>query len=329
MNKRLCHIALLLSVLLAGACNKVTDTSGEGENKGGGLVNPYQAGEKLEITVATYNVLKPSGRREEMSLDNSTVRKALASAIAATKADIIGFNELDGNYAAGGKYSLKTYYNPLPDFDWKLEWPNKISAIYSTSYSYANGFAYDKTKFRLEKCSYVWLSKSSNDWFESPSSAYGKAGSPERTCIKALFTHLGSGKQFWLFVTHLPTKDQGGAENMAAVVNRFASSNAGDLPSILTGDMNNGPGTEAYRVLTSYWKDGNTASWGTLSGSSANYKYYSIEEFTTERPDRRIDHIMAKGCIPSNYRLITTTYTLDGIQWCPSDHLPVAATISF
>ena len=311
-----------------GACGK--DTGNTEKEGGGGLVNPLHPGEKVVITVATYNVLKPSGRRDEMSLDVLAVRKALASAIKETKADIIGFNELDENFIPGGKYSLKATYTPLPNCDWKLEWPNKIRAgDFAKSYSYANGFAYDKTKFKLEESGYVWLSKESNVWYVSPSSAYGKAGSPERTCIKARFTHIDTGKQFWLFVTHIPTKKQGGAENMAEVVNRFAKSTAGDLPSILTGDMNNGPGSDAYTVLTSYWKDGNTASWGTLSGSSANYDYYSIDEFSTDRPDRRIDHIMTRGGTASNYKLITTTYTLDGIQWCPSDHLPVAATITF
>ena len=114
---------------------------------------------------------------------------------------------------------------------------------------------------------------------------------------------------------------------MANVVNKFVQFKSGDDPAILIGDMNANPSTNTYAILTEYWMDGNNNDWGTMSGSSSNY-HYSTETFTTGRTDRRIDHILTKGCTASSYRLTSVTYEVDGEDWCPSDHLPVTATIS-
>ena len=330
--KRLGIFFLLLQTLLLGACGGKTDVPG-GQG-GGGLVNPLHPGEKAVLTVATCNVLKPEGRRDEMSMDLSVVRQALASSIKATKADIIGFNELDETLIPFGKYSLKTSCT-MADMTWELEWPNAPHQSSSPTYSYANGFAYNSAKLLLVESGYVWLSKEEAEtWYVKSASAYKNAGSPARTCIWAKFMHKDTGRIFWLFVTHLPTDSQGGAYNMAGVVNKLAAQKAGKDPAVLTGDMNCSPGmssvsaTAAYRRLISYWTDGNIDSNdGTQSGSSSNY-YYTTDVFTKNHPERRIDHIMTRGCIASGYHTIVYTYSYDGKVWCPSDHLPLVATIT-
>lgn len=312
--------------VLVGACGKPVDQPEK--NNGGGLVNPLHPDEDAILTVATCNVLKPKGRRDEMSMENVEVRKALGKSIVDTKADIIGFNELDETHINGARNSLQSLCSSLKDFKWKLEWPNDIHENSTVSYSYANGFAYNGAKLKLEDSGYVWLSKESEAWYNKPSSAYLNSGSPERTCLWAKFTHISTGKVFWLFVTHLPTDSQGGSYNMAKVVNSFAAHKAGTAPAILTGDMNSAIGSASYRALIGYWSDGNAdADWGTLSGSSTKY-YYTVDVFSDNRPDRRIDHIMTRGCTASDYHPIVVTYDVDGNPWCPSDHLPVVATIT-
>lgn len=319
MTRRFLYLFILLQVLFS-ACSKVSTDQPLGEEP---LV-----GEMEPLTFATYNVLKPSGRRTEMNMYNSTVHKALGKAIIETKADFIAFNELDETLIAGGDLSIPSVCKTIKDYDWDIAWPNDIKEDGSIKYSYANGFAYNKKKLKVEQCGYVWLSKESNEWYVKPSSAYLKAGSPERTCIWIKMTHIASKTQFWVFVTHLPTSSQGGAANMAYVVNNFAKSKAGDAPSILLGDMNSAPGSYAYRLLCRYWRDGNENDWGTMSGSSSSY-YYPVTEYPVGNTEKRIDHIMTRGCTASDYRIIKTTYTgSDGKQWCPSDHLPVVATIT-
>lgn len=320
MKRRVLCILVLLPALL-GACGKTVVTPEEQEEK------PLETG-PVTLTVATCNVLKPSGRCTEMSMDESIVRKALGRSVMGTGADIIGFNELDETLTGSGRYSLSGLCAALRDFSWSLEWPNKIRQNTSLSYSYANGFAYNSAKLKLEESGYVWLSKEEEAWYVKSSSAYLNAGNPERTCIWARFTHKASGKAFWLFVTHLPTDSQGGSYNMAGVVNSFAAQKAGNAPAILTGDMNNAVGSATYRRLAGYWKDGNAeATWGTLSGSSSRY-HYTVDVFSGNRPDRRIDHIMTRGCTATDYAPVIVTYTANGQAWCPSDHLPVKATIT-
>ena len=332
MCRRITYIFLILQVLFC-ACGKEVHTTEE-KPGGGGLVNPLHPGEDAVLTVATCNVLKPEGRRDEMSMELSIVRQALAGSIKDTKADIIGFNELDETLITNGRYSLKSSCT-MADMTWKLEWPNAPHELTPPTYTYANGFAFNSAKLQLEESGYVWLSKEKeNTWYVKPASAYKNAGSPARTCIWARFTHKDTGKVFWLFVTHLPTESQGGSYNMAGVLNSFALKKAGSAPAILTGDMNCSPAmssvasTATYRRLISYWTDGNIESTdGTQSGSSTKY-YYSVDDFTKDRPDRRIDHIMTRGCSAGDYHTIVHTYTYDGNPWCPSDHLPVVATIT-
>ncbi len=323
--KKVFYIILLIPVML-GACGKTP--SGQEDNPGGEVVVDGPA----VITVATCNVLKPSGRQSKMLLSSPTVLKALAKSIVDTGADIIGFNELDENFIAGGAYSLPSACSALKGYKWSIEWPNDIHESGPVTYSYANGFAYNAAKLTLEESGYVWLSKEEMSWYVKPESAYLNAGSPERTCIWARMTHKATGKVFWLFVTHLPTSSQGGAANMAWVVGQFASQKAGaEAPQILTGDMNSSPGSTPYWMLWRYWQDGNyDATWGTLSGSgskSSGY-HYPVETYTKGRSDRRIDHIMTRGCTASDYHTVVVTYNVDGEAWCPSDHLPVVATVT-
>jgi endonuclease/exonuclease/phosphatase family metal-dependent hydrolase len=321
-------VKALLLVLVTGACCGIVYACGKDPQGQGGEDPEDEFTGPVTLTVATCNVLKPSGRRTEMSMETQIVRKALYKSITETKADIIGFNELDENFISGARYALPVACVALQNFSWKLEWPNDIHENLSVSYSYANGFAYNNAKLTLEESGYVWLSKEEDAWYVKPESAYLKSGSPERTCLWARMTHKASKKEFWLFVTHLPTSSQGGAPNMALVVNHFASHKAGNAPAILTGDMNSAPGSDGYSNLTRYWQDGNRdATWGTLSGSSTKY-YYTVEEFSANRTDRRIDHIMTRGCKASGYHPVVVTYPYGGNSWCPSDHLPVAATIT-
>lgn len=333
----------MVLVLLTIACGKsATDPSPGGKAGSGGIPGTLTGG--FSLRVASYNVLKPSGRREEMSLDNFDARFALASAIKETKAQIIAFNELDSSFIPGGEFSISGLCTGMPaGWTWRLQWPNDIIAGGRVTYSYANGYAYDSTVLREEGRGYVWLDKTDMYSYADPVDAYQKVGSPERTCIYVRFTHIQTNTTFWFFVTHLPTSGQGGAENMAAVVNRFASQTGGPFPQILCGDMNSGPGSNSapYDKLKSYWKDayetidsygglGSFATYsGTLSGSSTKY-YYDVKTYTKNHPERRIDHIMTHGvCAATTYETVWTTYKVNGEAWCPSDHLPVVATIEF
>lgn len=320
--KKLIFGIFALQVLFC-ACEKNIGPDG-GQDPDGGSAG------QITLTVTTYNVLKPdaSARHEtNMSMNDQKVRQALASTIATTQSDIIGFGELDATHLRNGKNSLQTICSAIRDYTWSLDWPNSISSNGGLSHSYAEGFAYNNKKLELLDKGYVWMSKTEDIYYEKPAPAYGKVGSPARTCIWTKFKHKETGKIFWVFVTHLPTNSQGGQENMAKVLNRFTQQKAGNDPAILIGDMNANPSSETYATLTKSWTDGNTQNWGTMSGSASNY-YYPTATYSNNRPDRRIDHLMTRGCTATNYRRTIITYKVGTEDWCPSDHLPVTATVT-
>ncbi len=230
------------------------------------------------ITVATFNVYQQDSRessdRDYIYLTNEIVRTTLGKAIAETGADIIGFNELDGNFQNGKTYSLKTLAEAqgFTDYTWELNHPDDIDRdgnvvfgySYSTSNKYADGFAYKTSAFTVSDHNYVWISHSSdNTYYDSRSDAYSNSGAPETTCAYAKFKHNVSGKQFYFFVTHTTTLDHAGSEVGAEKVNGkydaedpaiaarrlriinnvkyFTSQKAGNLPYIVVGDFNFGP----------------------------------------------------------------------------------------
>ena len=293
----------------------------------------------FQLKVATVNLLKPEGRRTEMSLEEERVRRALGASIADTDASLIAFNELDDVFIAGWEELGVT-----GPWEWSLEWPNDIKESGEVLYSYSNGFAYDSTVLELKESGYVWLSKTEGGkWYTDPAEAYKKVGSPERTCIWTRFVHKATGKEFYFFVTHLPTESQGGGETMAMNVLWFARSKAANGWQVLCGDFNSAPGSneKPYSTLKASWSDAYetvgaagklgpyATAQGTLSGSSTKY-YYTADEFTKNHPERRIDHIMTRGdCSASTYSTVIHTYFYGGKYWCPSDHLPVVATIDF
>lgn len=353
--RRRTHIALIRALvfgvcaLATLACGKEKTASEEGGTTPPDPVVPPGPGPQpqekelvFQLKVATVNLLKPEGRRSEMSLEKESVRRALGASIVETGASLIAFNELDDVFIAGWDEIVSAY--DLGSWEWSLEWPNDIKESGEVLYSYSNGFAYDSSVLELKESGYVWLSKEEGGkWYTDPAEAYKKVGSPERTCIWTRFAHKATGKEFLFFVTHLPTESQGGGEIMAMNVLWFARSKAVDGWQILCGDLNSAPGSneKPYSVLKASWSDAYetvgaagklgpyATAQGTLSGSSKSY-YYTVASFTENREDRRIDHIMTRGdCAASTYATVVHTYYYSGKFWCPSDHLPVTATIDF
>lgn len=314
------------------------------------------------ITVATYNVMRldddnrPAAATGEDSngkiarpanaivKDCSEMQVALGQAIYNTAADVIGFQEIgDDMYASGQTYSLEDFASAQgASYTWRLNFPGSQSG----NYHYCNGFAYKSSILTLNDSGKAWLRTSSNSYSTGSDSG---SGDPNRYVVWALFTHKVSGKQFYFFVTQLPTygQDGGGGTsnlNMAGGVNAFAASKTAVNRRILVGDMNAAPGNNAeagLNKLKEYWSDayetvnaaGNLASFyqtysGTQSGTGLNY-LYSVLQFCKNHPERRIDHIMTQGdCTATTYKTIRTTYEFSEVTCAPSDHLPVVCTIT-
>lgn len=302
-----------------------------------------------------------------ISSDNAAMREAFGKVIYNTQADIIGFNEVeetmnetsDANSienlakAQGCNYTYKFFSSS------EAGWLDKILGN-EGSLSFANGFAYNANVLTLNDSGRAWYNNSGTTNYSTSSDS--NSGDPNRTYIWAKFTHKASGKQFYFFVTQLPT-DATNNTKASNGINNFAQSKAGSLPHILVGDMNSADHSkdecqEGAQKLLEYWTDaytavdeaGNLAAFyktysGTQSGTGKNY-HYSILDFCKDHPERRLDKIMTKGaCTATTYKTIRNSYTVrytgtgtdheevehevdEDVACYPSDHLAVVSYVT-
>ena len=316
------------------------------------------------ITVATYNVMRMedsdrpanaisgeiSRPADAIVKSCSAMQTALGQAIKKTYADVIGFQEInDVSYNTSKTYSIQNMAKAQgvsdDDYGWDLDWKSG-----SSSYHYCNGFAYNKNVLTFVESGKVWLREGSTSYSSSSSDG---SGDPNRTVVWARFTHKVSGKQFYIFITQLPTTTQSGNTNMSGGVNAFAASKTAVNRRILVGDMNSNASngnSAGYSKLKEYWTDayevmyaaheaaGDLSSWfyykysGTQSGTGATYQY-DILRYCKNHPERRLDHIMTQGnCTVQSYKTIRETFSFgsgeDEVECAPSDHLPVVCEIS-
>lgn len=265
--------------------------------------------------------------------DNELMHEAFGKVIYNTRADIIGFTEVDDNMndytdansieklaeAQGCNYTYKFFSSGISD-DWQ-----DVLFGRAEQFNFANGFAYNPDVLTLNESGRAWYDSSGTTNY---STSDDNSGTPQRTYVWAKFTHKASGKQFYFFVTHLP-RDADNNKMAANGINNFARSKAGSLPHILVGDMNNADVAshecyEGSQKLLEYWTDvyhslndsGKLLPFyqkycGTQSGTGTDY-HYSVLDFCKNHPERRIGKIMTKGddCTATSYKTIRNTYTV-------------------
>lgn len=254
--------------------------------------------------------------------DNSAMREAFGKVIYNTRADIIGFTEVDDNMNEIGDVNSIEKLAKAQGCNYKYKF---FSTTNGGSFGFANGFAYNEDVLELKESGRAWYNSSGTTNYSTSSDS--NSGDPNRTYVWAKFTHKASGKQFYFFVTHLP-RDASNNTKAANGINNFARSKAGSLPHILVGDMNNADVAshecyEGSQKLIEYWTDvyhslndsGKLLPFyqkycGTQSGTGTNY-HYSVLDFCKNHPERRIGKIMTKGaCTATSYKTIRNTYTV-------------------
>ena len=261
--------------------------------------------------------------------DNVAMREAFGKVIYNTRADIIGFTEVDDNMNDYTDLNSIERLAEAQGCNYKYKF---FSTTEGGGFGFANGFAYNEDVLELNDsdCGRVWLDLDKAPYYSETykiGQSIVNSGDPNRTYVWAKFTHKASGKQFYFFVTHLP-RDNEGNKKAANGINNFARSKAGSLPHILVGDMNNADveSHECYegsQKLLEYWKDvyhslndsGKLLPFyqkycGAQSGTGTDY-HYSILDFCKNHPERRIGKIMTNGdCTATTYKTIRNTYTV-------------------
>lgn len=137
----------------------------------------------------------------------------------------------------------------------------------------------------------------------------------------AVFETKGEKPHRFLFLdTHLAHRDEDAEarDKAAALILARLPALAKDLPVVVAGDMNARPDTAAYRrfaaMLTDAWP----------AAARREGPEMTFHDFTGT-PDRRIDYLFVRGF--RTQAIATDSYHRG--KTYPSDHFPVAATLTF
>lgn len=334
-----------------------------------------EAATAVSLTVGSYNIWAPSARKSVMDADATVSAQrswansyqSVADMIKLLDCDVIGLQEVN-------RMVYKTTYqgsSDNKDYDGKVHTLNSLLPAYSWVIYNANNTTYDSsfpynttaaglgvTDAILYKSSVLTLNAKGRAWLNGTKTAHphkehsADEGAPNwdglgtnRPATWAKFTHKASGKQFVFITTHLDLPNAGEASdpafpqrrNATELIEWFAPTYAGSLPSVITGDMNVDAGDTAgnYNILISgKWKDVYDVmkEWGSLSYTDQNVKgtmpANKNEEggLSTWRPD----HVLFYGFTPSFYAVGRGKLpTADGSDHWPSDHLPLKVVLNF
>lgn len=337
------------------------------ETAGAAGMGAEDASAAVAITVGSYNIWAPSARKSVMDGDASVPEQrswansytAVADMINLLDCDVIGLQEVtkmvyqttltSGNEDYDGY--VHTLNSLLPSYSWVIYNANNTTYDNLTNNTTANGLG--NTDAILYKSSVLTLNAKGRAWLNGTKTAHPNSGTggnwdglgTNRPATWARFTHKASGKQFVFITTHLDLPNAGDSSdpafpqqrNATELIEWFAPTYAGSLPSVITGDMNVDKGDTAgnYAILVSgQWKDvyDTLNDWGTLSYTDQRVKgtmpANKNEEggLSTWRPD----HVLFYGFTPSFYmvgreKLPTAN---DELHW-PSDHLPLKVVLNF
>ena len=338
------------------------------ETAGAEGMNADDAALATAITVGSYNIWAPSARKSVMDADDTVSEQrswansyeAVADMIKLLDCDVIGLQEVT-------RMVYKTTYqwsSDNKDYDGNDHTLNSLLPAYSWVIYNANNTTYDSsfpnnttaaglgsTDAILYKSSVLTLNAKGRAWLNGSKTEHPETGKnwdgngTNRPATWAKFTHKASGKQFVFITTHLDLPNAGKEDdpafpqwrNAQELITWFAPTYAGDLPSVITGDMNVDAGDTAgnYSYLVSgQWKDvyDTLNEWGALSYTDQRVKGTMPANKNEEGglSSWRPDHVLFYGFTPSFYMVGREKLpTANGEDHWPSDHLPLKVVLNF
>lgn len=226
---------------------------------------------------------------------------------------VAGLIRFHGADLAGLQEALRSQIDDLearlPDYDWI-----GVGRTDGADEGEFTPIFYRADRFSVQDQGNFWLS-------ETPDVPGSKSwdAALERIATWAIFEDSASGIQFFALNTHFDHIGETARENSAALLVEMIDSLARDLPVVFTGDINTGPDSPPYKVITASFRDALHATEQEHYGPTSTWN-----GFEAIQPDRRIDFVFVNDA----FRVIKhgiLSDTWDGRF--PSDHLPVLAEV--
>ena len=178
---------------------------------------------------------------------------------------------------------------------------------------------YRKERFECVENGTFWLSETpdvpgSRSWHSAC----------RRICTWAKLKDKTTGKLFLHFNTHLDHISDAARRNGAALILSRMEAMRGELPCILTGDMNSKPSSAAVIAILEKMNDAKTLSKTPHEGPEQTFHAYKYKPENASKPP--IDFIFVLGQLQV-LRHVTISDHQDNEY--PSDHFPVMAEIAF
>ncbi len=174
---------------------------------------------------------------------------------------------------------------------------------------------FKKDRFEMRETGTFWLSETP----EVPGSKSWDTACT-RICTWARLADRKTGREFFLFNTHLDHVSAAARENGIALILKRMMKLAQGRPVLLTGDMNATPGSVPIQRAAAVLKEAINVTRATHAGPVATSNGFKLNQVPTEK----IDHIFVSGGVD-----VLTHATFDDLQdgLYPSDHFPVAADV--
>ncbi len=230
------------------------------------------------LRVLTFNILHGATTNGSFDLDK------IASVIEATNPDLVAMQEVDFKTRRAKNYDLVT----------ELGWRTKMAPLFGIAMPYDGG-SYGEgilTKMPILKSENVALPHS--------------PGNEPRAALSVL-VQLKSGDTIRFIGTHLEHQ-KASTDRIDQVKKINAVFADSSYPSILAGDLNATPESQAIRILKEFWTD----------SAEAN----PAPTYSSEKPEKKIDYILYR---PANrWEVIETQVICDTIA---SDHCAVLSVL--
>lgn len=260
----------------------------------------------VELTVGNFNL------RGDIDKGDNSWKMRRPRAIARIRAagyDVFGTEECYG-------YMLEDVRVDVPEYEFYGQCTGDKTGTYSA-------FFYRKDRFDLVESGDFWFSPTP----ERISNGWGL--NYLRICSWGKLREKASGREFYFFNTHLDNRGKKSAEDAQKLRTKCAQllvarirEIAGDVPAILTGDLNGAPDSDAIRTLTELLQDSYVASATPPEGTVGTFHGYKPSPANASR----IDYILASPAFKVGSYTCCNTDMTEG--HCASDHYNIIAKLT-
>jgi endonuclease/exonuclease/phosphatase family metal-dependent hydrolase len=225
------------------------------------------------LRVMSYNIRCGSCEKVDDPNHWSRRRSLVAQTIRSAQADLVGLQEAE-------LFQIRDLIALLPQYDWM-----GVGRDDGAEKGEMNAVLVRRAAFTISSRKTFWLS-------ETPERvSRGWDAALNRTLSLLKLRRQSDGREFIFANTHFDHVGQLARRESARLIDATLQREAGGLPVILTGDLNDRPGSVAHRLLTQVLVDAAVTSVTPLRGGDLTFNGFGSDL----QAGNKIDYVMVDG----------------------------------